>query len=455
MLWSIWMMSRRNKPRKNKGTFFPPDPRERILREFGGSADLPGLNALVIGSSVFETEQALRRDRVRRVVLPIYRVSGIDYDLTALKELIHELLIFTLVEDIEVDFRSVERKQAGSEVARRAHSVPNLCLFSGGTDSYAGILLAKDHLRRVEGVFCAHADQARIIHIVANLQRKILEPRRISVTKVPIPSIGARGYAQLRGFLYLLAAAAVAQKLGSQRIVVTECGPTMYQPRFSPLDSITMTTHPVVVRAAARVASLLLNREIQVITPFENLTKAEVIAICPAKEGLKKTHSCISQRFGSHDGTCYGCVIRRLATIAAGVDDVKYDKNPISDPGANAGNLYSLLAFCYEVLTDFSEMEEFEAGSIEVYGKRDLFRRFALDNFAAIRRLLMENKRVVRPIRALYEDLAQQLGDRIFDERLVELASPNVVPSFPRDSDKFSRKPPIRPTHRNSQIVSI
>jgi len=423
-------MSQKPKKRKTHETFLPPEPDERLLKEFGSSKNLPGLNAIVIGSAIFELEQELRERRVQKIILPFFHSGDLDYDLTAIGELIHELVIFVLVEDIEVEFQTELIKQNNSDGADEARSVSNVCLFSGGTDSYSGILLTQESLGDLEGVFCAHTDQARIIHIVANLQRKILRKKGIDVVKVRVPSIEARGYAQIRGFLYLLAAASVAQKLDSERIIVTECGPTMYQPAFSPVDSITMTTHPFVVRTAAQVASLLLRREIKVITPFENLTKAEVIAICPKKEGLKYTHSCITQRFGTHDGTCYGCVIRRLATIATGVEDVRYSKNLISDSRAHAGNLYSLLIFCYDILTRFNEMEEYEKGIIDTYSKRDLFRRFALDNFAAIQRLLSNSKRVVRPIREMYESLAQKIGTGIFDERLAQLARPTIVPNF-------------------------
>ncbi|HEX8070507.1 MAG TPA: 7-cyano-7-deazaguanine synthase [Pyrinomonadaceae bacterium] len=427
-------MRQKLKNRKNNETFLPPELGERLLKEFGSPKNLPGLNAIVIGNSIFELEQELRERRVQRVIIPFFHSGDLDYDLTTIGQLIHELLIFVLVEDIEVEFQAEQIKQNYSDGADEKRSVSNICLFSGGTDSYSGILLTQESLGELEGVFCAHTDQARIIHIVANLQRKILHKKGIDVVKVLVPSIKARGYAQLRGFLYLLTATAVAQKLDSERIIVTECGPTMYQPRFSPFDSITMTTHPFVVRTAAQVASLLLHRELKVITPFENLTKAEVIAICPEKEGLKYTHSCITQRFGNHDGTCYGCVIRRLATIAAGVKDVRYNKNPISDPEARAGNLYSLLTFCYEILTSFNEMEEYETGIINTYDKQDLFRRFALDNFAAIQQLLSDNKHVVRPVRDMHESLVQKLGTQIFEDRLKQLAYPTVVPNFKKQA---------------------
>jgi 7-cyano-7-deazaguanine synthase in queuosine biosynthesis len=418
------------KPAKKKGVeaFAPPPPSDKVLEEYG-SIGLYGLNALIVGSAIFETEQKLRTDEIRKVIIPLYYSNKVSYDLTTLAKFIHELLIFTIVEDIEIEFKPL-KTQLSFENTGPERSVSNVCLFSGGTDSYAGVLLAREKFDDLKAVFCAHTDQSRIIHIVEKLRREILLQKGIELVKVGVPKMEARGYAQLRGFLYLLAGAVVAHKTGAERLFVTEVGPTMYQPRFSPLDSITMTTHPFVVRTAAKVASLLLNRELTVITPFENLTKAEVVALCPNKKGLKNTHSCISQRFGTHDGTCYGCVIRRLATTAAGVGDVKYNRNPISDPNANAGNLYSLLTFCYEVLTSFDEMEEYERGMIDSYRKRDLFSRFALDNFTAIHRLLAENRRVVRPVRDMYQGLARKLGNGIFENRLAELAKPTVTPNF-------------------------
>jgi 7-cyano-7-deazaguanine synthase in queuosine biosynthesis len=427
-------MTLKHLSRKGNKAFVPSLPSDQILSEFNLPTDLPGLNALVIGSSIFETEQALREEQIRKVVIPIYSSDATKYDLAAIGKLIHELLIFVLAEDIDVEFHLAENKQTSFDITRHERIVSNTCLFSGGTDSYSGVLVTQQSLGDIEAVFCAHKDQAKTIHIVDNLERKILRKKGIDIIKVRVPSIEARGYAQLRGFLYLLAATSVAHKLGSERIVVTECGPTMYQPKFSPLDSVTMTTNPFVVRTAAQVARLLLQRELKVVTPFEDLTKAEVIAISPQKEGLKFTHSCISQRFGTHDGTCYGCVIRRLATIAVGVEDVIYRKDPISDPNAHAGNLYSLLTFCYDILTKFKEMEEYEVGNINTYGKQDLFRRFALDNFTAIHRLVSNNNRIVSPIREMYESLAQQLGTRIFEKRLTQLAYPTMAPNFKKQA---------------------
>jgi len=90
--------------------------------------------------------------------------------------------------------------------------------------------------------------------------------------------MGSMGYSQLRGFLYILFAGAYANLCKADKILVTECGPTMYQPLFSPYDSITYTTHPYVLKAAKDVLDLLLDSKPKIIIPFEDLTKAEVIS---------------------------------------------------------------------------------------------------------------------------------------------------------------------------------
>jgi hypothetical protein len=192
----------------------------------------------------------------------------------------------------------------------------------------------------------------------------------------------------------------------------------MYQPLFSPLDSVTMTTHPSVLHYARMAIETVLGRPIALVTPFENFTKAEVIALCPRADYIKYTHSCISQRFGSHDGTCYGCVVRRLAAIAAGVEDVHYARDPVADDGANGGNLMSLLLYCHDLLIRPDKMEDFEIDKIRRYAKHDLFRRFALDQFAALH-VLNQGKRPIRAsIRRLLDAVVTEIGPHALDERL-------------------------------------
>ena len=416
--------------KRGQGTFVCQIPEKERRTSVIPARDPRALNALVLAEAVFEIEKAARRMPVRTAEIPLFEPISLGYDLDAIRHTIHELLIFVLVEDIDIRFKALRMEGAENSSRAAFSKCANVCLFSGGIDSYVGVLLAKEKLGELEAVFCAHSDQSKIIHLVQEMQRNQLAKANIGLHKITVPSIQAQGYAQLRGFLYMVASAAWMHVVTAEKLIITECGPTMYQPRFSPFDLITMTTHPVVVECARQVISLLLGREVQIIKPFEDLTKAEVMAVSPDKDRLKNTHSCVSQRFGSHDGTCYGCIIRRLAAVAAGIRDAKYDKNPLTDAKARSGNLFGLLTYCFSLLTDYSNMEDFETDTIEIYGKQDLFRRFALDNFAAIHRLILEGHRVQPPVRAMYEELIKAIGSGDLDGRLAALRAGRFSPQF-------------------------
>lgn len=417
------MKSRRHK--LSKQIFRPPEYQIKDPAFFND--DPRAANALAVAHFVFEIEKHTKEGILRRADLPLYKGP---FDFPSLKHTLEALLVYVLVEDINIHFRKVRLKNSSPPFPPSTESTPSVCLFSGGTDSFVGLLLANQRLRNVEAVFCAHSDQSRIIHIVKMLHKKVFEREGIPIRKLGVSPVGTSGYAQLRGFLYIVSAAAWMHVLNGSTLIVTECGPTMYQPQFSPFDSVTMTTHPVVMDYARDVIKILLGRDVQIITPFENLTKAETLAICPNPNGLKYTHSCISQRFGRHDGTCYGCVIRRLAAIAANVPDVRYNKNPIIDRKANSGNLLSLMVFCFDILTHYNDMPSFQTENIEAYGKQDLFKRFALDNFAAIHCLLRERRRVRSSLRHLYKALVNEIGEHTLDKRLKILREGKFTPSF-------------------------
>src|SRR5215467_11914249 len=124
--------------------FFHAPPTDNILKEFG-SRDLAGINALIIGSAIFETEQILRSRRLSKVVISLYQSARGQYDLRAISKLIRDLLIFTVVEDVEVEFRQIDT-QLSFEYADPGQKISSVCLFSGGTDSYSGILHARKAL---------------------------------------------------------------------------------------------------------------------------------------------------------------------------------------------------------------------------------------------------------------------------------------------------------------------
>ena len=378
------------------------------------------LNCRLVASAVVEVEKRSRDKAISEVRIPLYAPSALGYDTVRLISLLSELFLLVLARSVRVSFvpRFVQESLAlpGAEDNAKV-----ICLFSGGVDSYAGILRAADNYESVIGVFCAHADQSKMIATVRELERRIKRRPNVSFDTVRVPALGIHGYVQLRGFLYIVAAGSVMASTKASNLLVTECGPTMFQPRFSPLDSVTMTTHPEIVRLGGKCLTLLLRRPVEIATPQSQLTKAEVMANSPEQEGLRKTHSCISQRFGDHDGTCYGCVIRRLAAIAADVEDVRYRRNPLWDERAAGGNLLELLRFSADLLVDPDRLEDFQRRHLASFGVNDLFLRFALDNFAAVYAISTRGGRLRRAIRTMLEEVVQIVGRERLDMRLAKL----------------------------------
>jgi len=297
-----------------KSTFIIPEydfhhPQHKEMRVFTLEEFRKARDILEIGYSIFELEKILKTTTTREFQINRFlnKNSGL------LKEIISNLISFVLLEKTNFKFVLSSKKLKNESLEIKYPKPKSVVLFSGGIDSYSGIEWADKYFNKdITGVFCAHSDQAWSIHITNNIINHLLHSNNISVNTIKVPPIKKGGYSQLRGFLYILSAGAYMEVLKADNLIVSECGPTMYQPKFGLFDSITMTTHPEVVETAHRVLKTVLNREINLYLPFENLTKAEVISEIVNSDEIPSTHSCVSQRFGDHDGTCYGCIIRRL-----------------------------------------------------------------------------------------------------------------------------------------------
>jgi hypothetical protein len=250
-------------------------------------------------------------------------------------------------------------------------------------DSYSGILSASE-LFPVVGAFTLHSD----FHTLTS-RAQILGKVALSPAGIELRTIGAPPHSSMtrmtRGVLYVLNAVL----LGNKRIIVPEIGPTMFQPPFTLLDEISITTRPHILQSAKKIAEAVTGQSITVIKPNEDLTKAEVAVASPKPEFLKETYSCRSTSFADsnapHCGSCYGCIVRRLAVDVAGVSDRRYRKGGLTGEGAD--NTAHLVRFSADFLSDSDSLPQYVTEIIENHGKQDLFRRFALDNLSGFIRL--------------------------------------------------------------------
>lgn len=366
-------------------------------------------DVLRVAYYIFEAEKIIKRgETLSKLVIPLSEETFDRINLKKLKEVLEELLLLVLVEDTEVGFKKIDDTKRRVTKKFQFEKKEVICLFSGGVDSYAGITVAEKKYNSMIGLFVAHNDQVRIIKIINDLKKNI----KTLIRTIYAPPMESEGYSQFRGFLYVLAGGVYANLTGANKILVTECGPTMYQPLFSPYDSITYTTHPYVMKVAKDVLEIFI-RKIDIITPFEDLTKAEVMANSEIKD-FSATHSCITQRRGDHCGVCFGCVIKKLAEPVAGVIGVKYNKD-IFNTEVDRDNIINILEFSEKLILDKDKIPGFQREKIDEFDKWDLFIRYALDNLAGL--MLATNKNNDLANRFITSELLPNIKIRIKDVR--------------------------------------
>src|SRR3989344_848885 len=384
-----------------------------------------------IAYSVFNIEKLLKQGHdISGLVLTMDNSTYRNINVNALKKELEDLLIQVLFNKTEVIINNKNLTKNKKRKKIQFETSKNVCLFSGGIDSFSGIFNAKQYFKDVKGVFIAHSDQQGVINITNKIINNVLVPNQIGCETIYAPSIGSEGYSQTRGFLYFLSASIYLNIFDSSNLLITECGSTMYQPRFSPYDEVTMTTHPIIMNKVKKIIEIMLNRKINIITPFENLTKAEVISNSPIKKYIPNTHSCISQRFREHDGTCFGCVIRKIGTICADIQDVSYSNDPFINNSANIDNLLSLMRFNFDIITNYNKMPFFSKENIFLFDKIDLFKRYSLDTYSALYLLEKNGEPLASRIEGLLTQMKKILGEEKLIKRIKNIRENRIKPNF-------------------------
>ncbi len=344
-------------------------------------------DCLKIASYIFNIEMAIKLDyKFDHVELPISKDTLTSIKIEHLEKELTDMIRYTLYQDINIKFIADKARKQSRHYEIPTGKTDYVCLFSGGLDSLCGYIFTKK-IHSVVPVSIIHSDQGRLTPIVKKLIQGLSEEYNEILDHhfLYAPRMHSKGYSQLRGFLYSLFGVIFCNLYNTNKLLIPEVGPTMYQPKFSPYDTVTMTTHPYVLEKTKKVASILFDKQYQYILPFENNTKAEIISLTPYDDLIKQSHSCVTVRWGDHDGLCYGCTIRRLAFIAAGVKDTEYKNDVLLDINNDHQDMIlTLLRFCSDFLVDYDHLLYESKELIEEYNKHDLFHRFSLDNYAAL-----------------------------------------------------------------------
>jgi hypothetical protein len=436
--------------RFQKKVFKYKNREERVKTNFGSLnpfvSDLD-LDLAGVTSSLFRCESLKNKEELTLDDSIVFSVKEFNiWNKLEVKQLMQDILSFMVQARPPLRFKAAQkiRRPRKRVQPKRRESVT---LFSGGIDSLSGILNVQTNVGSTSGVFVNHSN---ISSIVKDLETQVLNSYNTNVFQINIRRSPAAGIQQLRGFVYLVFGAIVAKVLKTNKIFISESGPIMYQPLFLPTDLVTLTTHPTLILLSKQLFKELYNIEFQFYEPFEDLTKAEVISLCPECDAIRYTNSCISTRFAysqySHCGRCYGCLVRRLSSIVAGVKDAEYGKDVLVQdldersrggwPGkriqsSNLTDLMVLLRFARDFLED--KLPDYTLSKIREFNKDNLFKRFALDVISGVYILYGKDKTGRNLyVKKFFEQCMQDrvVSADILENRVAEVREKKYKPNF-------------------------
>ncbi len=209
-------------------------------------------------------------------------------------------------------------------------------LFSVGIDSFAGVV--SDLVDAgMSLTLVSHGSATKVQAVQSRLVDAIKKDRfSRKVSHIPVlvghkEQTPAEFTQRSRSFLFACLGLAVARMSGKSRFTFYENGVVSINlPLAGDVTGgrATRTTHPLVVRGMEDLFSSLLDTQIEIRTPFQWLTKAEVTKIIE-RSGfanlLGQTVSCTRPRGWSgtkwHCGVCSQCIDRRFGVLAAGMGE--------------------------------------------------------------------------------------------------------------------------------------
>jgi 7-cyano-7-deazaguanine synthase in queuosine biosynthesis len=223
---------------------------------------------------------------------------------------------------------------------------PLVCLYSGGLDSAAGLVarISESPTRPVFPVTVWHQPRQRhlVDHQYQFLRRHYRE-RSVAVEINPliikVAMSWSSNYAKKhqetsqrsRSFLFTAVGAITAIMNGQRHIEMFESGVgAINLPLMAGMvgSKATKSSHPEFLRTMSKLVSLIADDEVKFTLPFVSKTKGELVSSLAVDDLGSLAHmtaSCIHypirKKHFKQCGLCPGCIFRRSALRAAGIDE--------------------------------------------------------------------------------------------------------------------------------------
>jgi 7-cyano-7-deazaguanine synthase in queuosine biosynthesis len=256
------------------------------------------------------------------------------------KEALQSLLHFLSDDAFAFTFRPLESDrplqeyiQLGQQSDWPFYGAESVLMFSGGLDSLAGA--AEAAVQGSNLVLVSH----RPVSTVSRRQRALFRELRRTYTSrmihVPVWINKAKRYGRehtqrTRSFLYSAVGTVVAESVRARGVRFFENG--VVSLNLPVADEVlraraSRTTHPIALEMFTRFYSTLAERQLLVDNPYLFSTKADIVSSAASHGGaslIGLTCSCAHAFFQSktqwHCGACSQCIDRRVAILAAGLE---------------------------------------------------------------------------------------------------------------------------------------
>lgn len=313
------------------------------------------LDLLYISLSVFYIDRIVKRDtandswsREIEIYMPVLEIEKWNNS----KQLLEKMLKFLSGDIWKFKFRerilNSDEKKMLESIERSDDCVTKVCMFSGGLDSYVGIIdLLESEKDKTEKdlYFISHYGGGKgTVEFQEFLRDDLIKEYDLSKKNFfsfyAAAINGTEDTTRTRSFMFFAHAIAVASCNNKvKELIIPENGlislniPLTYS-RLG--TSSTRTTHPEYI---SYLQQLIINigLDIKILNPYQFYTKGQMIKNCKNIEMLKKnitkTMSCSHPDSGrmkketkaKHCGTCLPCIVRRAAIKEGiGLDETEY-----------------------------------------------------------------------------------------------------------------------------------
>lgn len=227
-------------------------------------------------------------------------------------------LFFTSFFEYEINFEILKNETSPatiqSHLSEQEFNFEFVCLFSGGLDSGTFAIENKDthngilHHTITHNIPFGKTKKLFSKHLM-NSKLKFAHTRGSNKVTQPM-------YLKSRGLIFLTNLLGIAKQFKILNAIIPENGPFMLNFPISPAAEPTRTTNPYMIREWTDIFNDILNSQISVKTPYEKLTKSEVI-IRGNRKIIYDTWSCsYFQGLSKMCGMCNSCLVRILSCYA-------------------------------------------------------------------------------------------------------------------------------------------